>query len=61
MYTKYNDHDGVKMVNQEDLPAIYLDNTWSANLFITGADGLPEVAMAAPTQQGPQAGYSRYH
>jgi len=46
MYTKYNVHEGVEMVHQDNLVKMYLNNTWSANLSITGADGLPEVAKA---------------
>jgi len=46
MYTKYAVHDGVKMVEQDDLVKLYLNNQWNANLSVTGADGLPPVGMA---------------
>merc|ERR1719222_330523 len=41
MFTKYRIHEGVKCMDQENLPEMYLNNTWRANLSIVAADGLP--------------------
>ena len=46
MYKKYNVHEGVSCCNQAGLVQMYLNNVWNANLSITGADGLPPVAIA---------------
>lgn len=46
MYKKYSMHDNVEVMNQNDLEAMYLNNTWKANLAITGASGMPAVAVA---------------
>lgn len=46
MHTKYDVHEGVKKVHEEDLVKMYINNTWKANLSVTGADGLPPVARA---------------
>lgn len=43
--TKYAIVDGGKYCN-EDLKEMYLNNQWRANMSITGADGLPPIAMA---------------
>jgi acetylornithine deacetylase/succinyl-diaminopimelate desuccinylase-like protein len=43
---KYAIVEGGKYCSQEDLKEMYLNNQWRANLSITGADGLPPIAMA---------------
>jgi acetylornithine deacetylase/succinyl-diaminopimelate desuccinylase-like protein len=46
MCKKYAIVEGGKYCSQDDLKEMYLNNTWRANLSITGADGLPPIAMA---------------
>lgn len=46
MYDKYDVVDGAGYCNQQDLVKMYLDNNWNPNLSVTGADGLPPIAMA---------------
>jgi len=46
MHNKYGVVEGAKYCNQDDLVAMYLANTWESNLSITGAGGLPDIAMA---------------
>jgi len=46
MYEKYGVADGVGYVNQDDLVKMYLGNNWQGNLSVTGAAGLPPIAMA---------------
>jgi len=46
LHNKYGVVEGGQYVNQDNRAAMYLGNTWEANLSITGADGLPEIAMA---------------
>ena len=46
MFKKYDFADGVEAMSQDNLPQMYLNNTWSANLSITGASGLPATATA---------------
>ena len=46
VYKKYAVVDGGKYCNQDDLKAMYLGSQWGANLSITGAEGLPDIAMA---------------
>lgn len=46
MHNKYGIVEGAKYVNQEDRAKMYLGNVWEPNMSITGADGLPAVAMA---------------
>lgn len=41
MFEKYNMNKGVRCMDQNNLPEMYLNNTWRANLSITGAAGLP--------------------
>jgi len=41
MFKKYKVVDGVKCMSQDNLEQMYLNNTWKANLSITGAAGLP--------------------
>lgn len=46
MFSKYKVHDGVQFMEQENIAEMYLNNTWHANVSITGADGLPPLATA---------------
>ena len=46
MCSKYKMHDGVKYINEDNLVEMYLNNTWRANLSITGAGGLPQYQKA---------------
>ena len=46
MCKKYKMHEGVKYCSEEDLVEMYLNNTWRANLAITGAGGLPHYTKA---------------
>jgi hypothetical protein len=43
MYTKYGVHEGVQHCSMDDLEKLYLNNTWKANLSITGIDGVPAI------------------
>ena len=46
LYTKFNLHDGVQVVNQDNIPELYLNYVWRPNLSITGAEGLPPLQNA---------------
>lgn len=46
LYQKYDRQEGAQAVSQDDLKQLYLNNTWKANLSITGAAGLPDIAIA---------------
>lgn len=46
MCKKYNMEPGVKYCSQDDLVEMYLNNTWRANLSVTGAGGLPDYTRA---------------
>lgn len=46
LYKKYSTHEGVEAMHQDNLKELYLNNTWKANLSITGADGLPDIQIA---------------
>lgn len=46
MFTKYKFCDGGRPINCDNLPEMYLNKTWRANLSITGASGLPDVSIA---------------
>jgi len=46
MHTKYDYHQGCLPMQHDDLPEMYLNNTWRANLSITGAAGLPDTGIA---------------
>jgi len=46
MYEKYNVHEGVKCMSENGIDEMYLNNTWRANMSITGAAGLPEIKTA---------------
>lgn len=46
MHTKYNYCEGGRPMDSDNLAEMYLNNTWRANLSITGAAGLPDVGIA---------------
>ena len=46
MYTKYGYHEGATPMSADNLPEMYLNNTWRSNLSITGASGLPDTSIA---------------
>ena len=46
MYKKYSFVEGGVPMNADNLPELYLNNTWRPNLSITGAAGLPDVSVA---------------
>jgi len=46
LYEKYAVVEGGKYVSQDDVVQMYLNNVWCPNMSITGADGLPQIAMA---------------
>lgn len=46
MHTKYDYHEGCTPMDADNLPEMYLNNTWRANLSITGAAGLPDTSIA---------------
>ena len=46
MHSKYDYHDGCRPMDCDNLPEMYLNNTWRANLSITGAAGLPDTSIA---------------
>jgi len=46
MHTKYDYCEGGRPMDCDNLPEMYLNNTWRANLSITGAAGLPDVGIA---------------
>jgi acetylornithine deacetylase/succinyl-diaminopimelate desuccinylase-like protein len=46
MFEKYNVHDGVKCMSENGIDQMYLNNTWRANMAITGAAGLPPIQGA---------------
>lgn len=46
MHSKYDYIDGCKPMDSDNLPEMYLNNTWRANLSITGAAGLPDTSIA---------------
>jgi acetylornithine deacetylase/succinyl-diaminopimelate desuccinylase-like protein len=46
MHTKYDYHEGAKPMDCDNLPEMYLNNTWRSNLSITGAAGLPDTSIA---------------
>ena len=46
MYDKYEVCKGVKLISQDNLPEMYLNQTWRPALSITGADGIPPIAKA---------------
>lgn len=39
-------HEGVEYCSQDNLVEMYLNNTWRANLSVTGAGGLPDYTKA---------------
>lgn len=46
MCSKYKMVENVQYCSEENLEEMYLNNTWRANLSITGAGGLPEYTKA---------------
>lgn len=46
MMEKYKMEPGVEYCSQEDQVEMYLNNTWRANLSVTGAGGLPDYSRA---------------
>lgn len=46
MHSKYDYHEGCKPMDCDNLPEMYLNNTWRANMSITGASGLPDTSIA---------------
>lgn len=46
MHTKYDYHEGCCPMDHDNLPEMYLNNTWRPNLSITGAAGLPDTSIA---------------
>ena len=46
LWKKYAVLDGCTAMNTDNLAEMYLNNTWRANLSITGAAGLPDVGIA---------------
>lgn len=46
MHSKYDYVDGCLPMDHDNLPEMYLNNTWRPNLSITGASGLPDTAIA---------------
>lgn len=46
MHEKYDYVEGGQPMNHDNLPEMYLNNTWRANMSITGAAGLPDISVA---------------
>ena len=46
MCKKYKMHEGVKYCSEDNLVEMYLNNTWRANMSVTGAGGLPDFSKA---------------
>ena len=46
MHSKYNYCEGGRPMDCDNLPEMYLNNTWRPNLSIVGAAGLPDVSIA---------------
>lgn len=46
MHEKYEYVEGGQPMNHDNLPEMYLNNTWRANMSITGAGGLPDISVA---------------
>ena len=46
MHAKYDYHEGCRPMDVDNLAEMYLNNTWRANLSITGASGLPDTSIA---------------
>ena len=44
MYKKYRINEGVQCHYQDNLPEMYLNNTWRPCLAVVGADGIPATA-----------------
>ena len=52
MYKKYAVNEGVQAMGEDNLKEMYLNNTWRPNLSITGAAGLPDIAIAGNVVRG---------
>jgi len=46
LYNMFAMEDGVEYMFKDDLPSLYLNNTWKPNLAVTGAEGLPQTSKA---------------
>lgn len=46
IYDRFDVHEGVKYMHQEDLIEMYNENTWRPNLAITGIEGIPNLTNA---------------
>lgn len=46
LFRKYNVHEGVHYMQEDNIPELYLNNVWRPNLSITGAEGLPPIVAA---------------
>jgi len=46
MCDKYNTHPGVVCMHENGLDEMYLNNTWRANMSVTGQAGLPPIETA---------------
>jgi len=46
MYKKYHVCEGVACMHEQGIDQMYLNNTWRANMAITGAAGLPAIQTA---------------
>ena len=44
LYKKYRINEGVQCHYQDNLPEMYLNNTWRPCLAVVGADGIPSTA-----------------
>ena len=49
---KYYMLPGVEFMYNNDLALMYLNNTWRANLSVTGAEGMPDLAHAVDVVRG---------
>lgn len=52
LYKKYDTLEGTQAMHQDSLKDLYLNNTWRPNLSITGASGLPDIAVAGNVVRG---------
>ncbi len=49
---KYYMLPGVEFMYNNDLAQMYLNNTWRANVSVTGAEGMPDLAHAVDVVRG---------
>lgn len=52
LFKKYDTHEGTLAMGEDNLKEMYLNNTWRPNLSITGAAGLPDIAIAGNVVRG---------